>query len=72
MARISGVDLPRDKRVDVALAQFVETRVDPAGKATLGVARAEQLRSHHRGQSERDDTGDDHRAREREGEFAEE
>ena len=60
------------ERAHVAAAQAVEALVDPAREAFVRVARAQQLRGHHRRKRERDDAGDDDRAGEREGKLAEE
>ena len=54
------------QRSRVGVAQAVESAVDPAGEAALALSGAQKLRTHHRRQRERDDSGHDDRARERE------
>ena len=55
----------------IGAAHTFEAAIDPSREAALGVSRAQQLRSHHRRERQRHDSGDDHRARQRERELAE-
>ncbi len=55
----------------VSPAYAIEAAIDPARKSALGVARAQQLRSHHRRKRQRHDSGNDHGSRERECKLAE-
>ena len=59
------------QRARVAIAHFVERLIDDARESALRVAGAQQLRSHHRRQSQRDDARHQHRPGQREREFAE-
>ena len=60
------------EHAEVELPQALEPPVNKSGEPALGVARAEELRAHHRRERQRHDAGHDHRAGEREGELAEE
>ena len=60
------------EHVGVGIAEGIEAAVDPARKALVGVAGAEQVGGHHRRERERDGARDRDGAGQREGELAEE
>ena len=59
------------KSVFISAAYTFEAAIDPSCEPSLGVAGAQQLRSHHRRKRQCNDSGDDHSARQRECELPE-
>ncbi len=55
----------------IGVAQAIESAVDEAAEPVLPHVVAQKLRAHHRRQRQRDEAGDDDRARKRESELAE-